>query len=120
RAFNRMLGELERSRARIEFLRRIGEWQKMARRLAHEIKNPWRPSQLAVEECHRRYEGDDAEYRRILETTLEVVAEEVGSLRRLVGEFSSFARLPRAELSPGDLGEFLREQRDHFAASGEG
>lgn len=120
RAFNRMLGELDQSRARIEFLRRIGEWQKMARRLAHEIKNPLTPIQLAVEECHRRYGGDDVEYKRILETTLEVVAEEIGSLRRLVGEFSSFARLPRAELSPGDLGEFLREQRAHFAAAGEG
>lgn len=120
RAFNRMLGELEQSRARIEFLRRIGEWQKMARRLAHEIKNPLTPIQLAVEECHRRYKGDDPEYKRILETTLEVVAEEVGSLRRLVGEFSSFARLPRAELSPGDLGEFLREQAAHLKASGEG
>ncbi|HZF52961.1 MAG TPA: ATP-binding protein [Polyangiaceae bacterium] len=116
RAFNRMLEELDKSRARIEFLRRIGEWQKMARRLAHEIKNPLTPIQLAVEECHRRYSGEDPEYRRILETTNEVVAEEVGSLRRLVSEFASFARLPRAELTPADLGEFLREQRAHFAA----
>lgn len=118
RAFNRMLEELEGSRARIDFLKRIGEWQKIARRLAHEIKNPLTPIQLAVEECHRRYSGDDAEYRRILETTLEVVVEEVGSLRRMVSEFASFARLPRVELSPADLGEFLREQRAHFAVSG--
>lgn len=116
RAFDRMLVELAKSRARVEFLRRMGEWQKMARRLAHEIKNPLTPIQLVVEECHRRYRGDDAEYRRILETTLEVVVEEVGSLRRLVSEFSSFARLPRAELHPGDLGEFLRDQAAHVAA----
>jgi nitrogen fixation/metabolism regulation signal transduction histidine kinase len=114
RAFNLMLEELDRSRARIEFLRRMGEWQKMARRLAHEIKNPLTPIQLAVEECHRRYSGDDPEYRRMLETTLEVVAEEVASLRRLVSEFASFARLPQAELAPADLGDFLREQRAHF------
>jgi nitrogen fixation/metabolism regulation signal transduction histidine kinase len=119
RAFNHMLAELERSRARVEFLRRMGEWQKMARRLAHEIKNPLTPIQLAVQECHRRYAGDDAAYRRILETTLEVVEEEVGTLRRLVGEFSSFARLPRAELSEADLGAFLREQQAHFAAGSE-
>lgn len=116
RAFDHMLEELDRSRARVEFLKRMSEWQKMARRLAHEIKNPLTPIQLAVEECHRRYRGDDAEYRRILQTTLEVVEEEVSSLRRLVGEFSSFARLPRAELAPADLGDFLREQRDRFAA----
>ena len=116
RAFNRMLEELESSRARIEFLRRMSEWQKMARRLAHEIKNPLTPIQLAVEECHRRYTGEDAAYRRIVQTTLEVVGEEVGTLRRLVSEFSSFARLPRAELAPSDLAEFVREQRAHFAA----
>jgi nitrogen fixation/metabolism regulation signal transduction histidine kinase len=116
-AFDRMLEELERSRARIEFLKRISEWQKMARRLAHEIKNPLTPIQLAVEECHRRYTGSDPAYQRILQTTLEVVEEEVGSLRRLVSEFAGFARLPRAELSEGDLGEFLREQEARFATA---
>lgn len=116
-AFNRMLEELLRSRARIEFLRRMSEWQQMARHLAHEIKNPLTPIQLAVQECHRRYAGDDEAYRRILQTTLEVVEEEVGTLRRLVGEFSGFARLPQAELSREDLGVFLREQRDHLKAT---
>ncbi|MGK4001832.1 ATP-binding protein [Sorangium sp. So ce1036] len=116
RAFDRMLEELEGSRARIEFLRRMGEWQKMARHLAHEIKNPLTPIQLAVEECHRRYAGSDPAYQRLLQTTLEVVEEEVATLRRLVGEFSSFARLPQAELEPVDLAEFLREQGEHIAA----
>lgn len=120
RAFNRMLEELERSRARIEFLRRVSEWQKIARHLAHEIKNPLMPIQLSVQECHRRYAGNDAEYQRILQTTLEVVEEEVGTLRRLVGEFSSFARLPQAELAKADLGDFIRDQRDHFTASSQG
>jgi len=119
RAFDRMLEELQRSRARIEFLRRIGEWQKMARRLAHEIKNPLTPIQLAVQECHRRYSGGDQAYQRVLQTTLEVVEEEVGSLRRLVSEFSSFARLPRAELHEADLAAFLREQVERLDASGE-
>jgi nitrogen fixation/metabolism regulation signal transduction histidine kinase len=114
RAFNTMLEELEQSRARVEFLRRVGEWQKIGRRLAHEIKNPLTPIQLAVQECHKRYTGDDPAFKRILQTTLEVVEEEVGSLRRLVGEFSSFARLPRAEIAPGDVAEFLRDQADHL------
>jgi two-component system nitrogen regulation sensor histidine kinase NtrY len=116
RAFDRMLEELGKSRARVEFLRRVSEWQAVARRLAHEIKNPLTPIQLSVEECHLRYRGDDVEFKRILQTTYEVVEEEVGTLRRLVGEFSSFARLPRAELCEADLGAFLEEQREHFAA----
>ena len=109
-AFNDMLEELGQSRARIEFLERIGEWQQMARRLAHEIKNPLTPIQLAVEECHRRYDGPEEGYQKLLTTTLDIVVEEVASLRRLVGEFSEFARLPRATLLESDLSDFLRDQ----------
>ena len=114
RTFDRMLEELSQSRARVEFLRRMGEWQQVARRLAHEIKNPLTPIQLAVEECHRRYRGDDPVYKRIVQTMLEVVEEEVGSLRRLCTEFSNFARLPRADLKPEDLGAFLRTQSERL------
>jgi nitrogen fixation/metabolism regulation signal transduction histidine kinase len=109
RAFNRMLREVETSRARIEYLQRISAWQEMARRLAHEIKNPLTPIQLAVQDIHRRYAGGEPEFRKLLDTTLEVVEEEVGTLRRLVTEFSDFARLPQAELERADLGDFLRE-----------
>ena len=112
RAFNRMLAEVEASRSRIEYLQRISAWQEMARRLAHEIKNPLTPIQLAVQDIHRRYDGDNGDYRRLLDTTLEVVEDEVGTLRRLVSEFSEFARLPRAELEVADLGEFLHDLAD--------
>jgi len=119
-AFNRMLGEVESSRARIEYLQRISAWQEMARRLAHEIKNPLTPISLAVQEIHRRYAGSDPEYQRLVDTTLEIVEDEVGTLRRLVGEFSDFARLPQASLFRADLAEFLREQALRFGVrSGE-
>jgi nitrogen fixation/metabolism regulation signal transduction histidine kinase len=111
RAFNRMLGEVETSRDRIEYLQRISAWQEMARRLAHEIKNPLTPIQLGVQELHRRYQGSDDQFRNLLDTTLEIVEDEVGTLRRLVSEFSDFARLPQAHLEDADLGEFLAEQR---------
>ena len=109
RTFNRMIGEISQSRSRIEFLQRIGAWQDMAQRLAHEIKNPLTPIQLAVQECHRKYAGDDPKYRALLDTTLEIVEEEVGTLRRLVGSFSNFARLPHADLKPANLSDFLRD-----------
>jgi nitrogen fixation/metabolism regulation signal transduction histidine kinase len=107
-----MLAEVEQSRSRIEYLQRISAWQEMARRLAHEIKNPLTPIQLAVQDIHRRYEGNQPEYRKLLDTTLEVVEDEVGTLRRLVGEFSDFARLPHAELERADLAGFLRDLAD--------
>lgn len=117
-AFNRMLGEVESSRARIEYLQRISAWQEMARRLAHEIKNPLTPISLAVQEIHRRYAGSDPEYQRLVDTTLEIVEDEVGTLRRLVGEFSDFARLPQASLFHADLADFLREQAARFGVRG--
>ena len=118
RVFNRMLSEMQQSRARIEYLQRIGAWQEMAQRLAHEIKNPLTPIQLAVQECHRKYAGDDARYRGLLDTTLEIVEEEVGTLRRLVGDFSSFARLPHVELHAASLRDFLRECSEQLAHLG--
>jgi nitrogen fixation/metabolism regulation signal transduction histidine kinase len=109
RTFNRMIAEMAQSRARIEFLQRIGAWQDMAQRLAHEIKNPLTPIQLAVQEVHEKYRGEDPKYRQLLDTTLEIVEEEVGTLRRLVGNFSNFARLPHAELQEASLSDFLRD-----------
>ena len=87
----------------------------MARRLAHEIKNPLTPIQLAVQEVHRRYGGEDEKFQKLLDTTREIVEDEVGTLRRLGGELSSFARLPQARLEKADLGDFLREQRERIS-----
>ncbi len=109
RAFNAMVRDIREGRDRIEYLQRIGAWQEFARRLAHEIKNPLTPIQLAVQEVHRRYQGDDARYRRTLDDAAAIVEEEVATLRRLVGEFSEFARLPVAALEKADLGAFVRE-----------
>lgn len=114
RAFNSMLAEVELSRSRLEYLQRISAWQEMARRLAHEIKNPLTPIQLAVQEIHRRSANADPEYKKLVDTTLEIVEDEVGTLRRLVSEFSDFARLPQAQLERADLVEFLREQREQL------
>jgi two-component system, NtrC family, nitrogen regulation sensor histidine kinase NtrY len=109
KAFNAMVRDLRDSRGRIEYLQRIGAWQEFARRLAHEIKNPLTPIQLAVQEVHRSYRGEDAVYRRRLDDALAIVEEEVATLRRLVSEFSAFAKLPQATLEPADLNEFVRE-----------
>ena len=114
RSFNRMMAEITQSRARLEFLQRMASWQEMAQRLAHEIKNPLTPIQLAVEQCHRKYGGEDEKFRQLLDTTLEIVEEEVGTLRRLVENFSNFARLPTAELRLASLRDFLRDCRDQL------
>jgi nitrogen fixation/metabolism regulation signal transduction histidine kinase len=101
RAFNAMVRDIRSSRDRIEYLQRMAAWQEMARRLAHEIKNPLTPIQLAVQDVHERYDGDDAAFRRRLGDARDIVEEEVRTLRRLVTEFSDF--------EPADLVELARE-----------
>ncbi len=126
RGFNRMLDEIDDNRERIDYLSRVASWQEMARRLAHEIKNPLTPILLAVQEVHQRLTGAGGAQDELLDTAREIVESEVASLRRLVGEFSDFARLPESAVESVDLFEFLREierQADitqAFAAAAEG
>jgi two-component system, NtrC family, nitrogen regulation sensor histidine kinase NtrY len=108
-AFNAMVRDVRGSRDRIDYLERVGAWQEMARRLAHEIKNPLTPIQLAMQEVHGAYRGDDPKFARKLDDAKEMVEEEIRTLRRLVHDFSEFARLPTPTLAPTDLGEFVRE-----------
>jgi nitrogen fixation/metabolism regulation signal transduction histidine kinase len=109
--FNRMSAELQASRARIAYLQRIEVWQQMAQRLAHEIKNPLTPIQLAVQQCHRKYDGHNARYQELLNASVEIVEEEVGTLRRLVSNFSRFARLPSVERRDDDIVQFLDDMQ---------
>jgi two-component system nitrogen regulation sensor histidine kinase NtrY len=102
-AFNRMVEDIEQDRQHILYLQRIGAWQDVARRLAHEIKNPLTPIQLAVQELVSSYQGDDPRHKKMLADADEIVGEEIASLRRLVDAFSALGRLPPAEPRPLDL-----------------
>jgi signal transduction histidine kinase len=99
-AFNTMLDDLESKRAQIEYLQRIGAWQDVARKLAHEIKNPLTPIQLAVQQTATAYKGDDERFKRQLADTVEIVEEEIEGLRRLVDTFRTLGALPKVEAAP--------------------
>ncbi len=108
-AFDTMLDDLGRQRGEIEYLQRIGAWQDVARRLAHEIKNPLTPIQLAVQQCVSTYGGDDPRFKRLLADTGEIVEEEIAGLRRLVDTFRTLGQLPRVEAAPVPLAEIVEE-----------
>ncbi|MEZ4403273.1 MAG: ATP-binding protein [Kofleriaceae bacterium] len=108
-AFDTMLDDLSRQRTEIEYLQRIGAWQDVARRLAHEIKNPLTPIQLAVQQCVSTYPGDDPRFKRMLADTGEIVEEEIASLRRLVDTFRTLGQLPRVEAAPVPLSDIVEE-----------
>jgi nitrogen fixation/metabolism regulation signal transduction histidine kinase len=108
-AFDGMVAELAQARSRLEYLQKVSAWQEVARRLAHEIKNPLTPIQLSVQELVSKYAGDDPAYRHLLDTATEILREEITSLRRLVDDFSAFAKLPKVEPAPVDLHALLTE-----------
>ncbi len=116
-AFNTMLDDLEGTRRQITYLQRIGAWQDVARRLAHEIKNPLTPIQLAVQQCVSSYRGDDERFTRMLRDTGEIVEEEIAGLRRLVDTFRTLGQLPKVEATPLALGDVLEELRLDPAAA---
>ena len=107
RAFDRMVAELSEARSRLGYMQKLAAWQEVARRLAHEIKNPLTPIQLAVQELASKYRGGDPAYERLLGTAQEILTEEVGAIRRLVDDFSAFAKLPKVEPVPVDLGQVV-------------
>ncbi len=93
----------------IQKVQRMEAWREVARRIAHEIKNPLTPIQLSAQRLRKRYEylleGDGA----VLEKCTSTIIKQVEELKNLVDEFSNFARLPVAELVPGDLNEVVKE-----------
>jgi len=106
-AFNTMLDDLDAKRTQIEYLQRIGAWQDVARKLAHEIKNPLTPIQLAVQQTVSSYKGDDARFQKQLTETGEIVEEEIAGLRRLVDTFRTLGQLPKVEPAPIALADVV-------------
>lgn len=88
---------------------RMAAWGDVARRIAHEIKNPLTPIQLSAERIKRKFSpilGDQAES---LAQYTDVIIRQTGDLRRIVDEFSRFARMPEPELRQHDLSQILRD-----------
>jgi len=88
---------------------RSSAWADVARRIAHEIKNPLTPIQLSAERIRRRYGKVITEDREVFDQCTETIIRQVGDIGRMVDEFSAFARMPKPELRLIDLREALRE-----------
>ncbi|HEX4826418.1 MAG TPA: ATP-binding protein [Candidatus Polarisedimenticolaceae bacterium] len=101
-AFDQMLDALSASERQRLAAERAAAWEEIARRLAHEIKNPLSPIQLAVENLRRVREKSPETFDRALEEETATILEEVGALKTLVDEFAQFARLPQPRIGPCD------------------
>ncbi|WP_245752555.1 sensor histidine kinase NtrY-like [Poseidonocella pacifica] len=88
---------------------RMAAWGDVARRIAHEIKNPLTPIQLSAERIRRKFVSRLGEDGESLEAMTEVIIRQTGDLRRIVDEFSEFARMPEPDRRRVDLGDLVRE-----------
>ena len=89
---------------------RRSAWADVARRIAHEIKNPLTPIQLSAERLKRRFGPHvGPEDRKVFDQCTETIVRQVGDIRRMVDEFSGFARMPKPIMENRDLREVVRE-----------
>ncbi len=88
---------------------RKAAWSDVARRIAHEIKNPLTPIQLAAERLRRKYMKEITSDPETFSNCTDTIIRQVGDIGRMVDEFSAFARMPRAEMKKVDIGTICRE-----------
>jgi signal transduction histidine kinase len=107
-AFNFMMEDLRTSKERLVIAERIAAWQEIARRLAHEIKNPLTPIQMAMDTSRKTWRKKHPSFDEILEESTTTVLQEADRLKHIVTEFSDFARMPKPEFQRLDLNEVVR------------
>jgi two-component system nitrogen regulation sensor histidine kinase NtrY len=88
---------------------RMSAWADVARRIAHEIKNPLTPIQLSAERIRRKYGKQIVADREIFDQCVDTIVRQVGDIGRMVDEFSSFARMPKPVMEMRNLSEAVRE-----------
>jgi nitrogen fixation/metabolism regulation signal transduction histidine kinase len=100
---------------------RAQAWGEVARRLAHEIKNPLTPIQLSAERlAHKLGDKVGEPERGILRKSVQTIVDQVDAMKRLVNEFRDYARLPTAQLQPLDLNALVGDVLQLYAREGEG
>ena len=88
---------------------RSAAWADVARRIAHEIKNPLTPIQLSAERLKRRYGKHIVEGKDVFDQCTDTIIRQVDDIKRMVDEFSSFARMPKARPAEDDLSDCVRQ-----------
>ena len=84
-------------------------WQEAAKRIAHEIKNPLTPIQLSAQRLRKKFMEKSPDFDTIFDESTEVIVNEVTSLKRMVDEFSKFARMPAPQMARGNLHDVIRD-----------
>ena len=107
RSFNHMTAQLASQRERLVQSERVAAWRELARRLAHELKNPLFPLQLTVENLVRARELPAAEFDEVFHESTATLGTEIANLKTIIGRFSDFSKMPKPELERLDAKDAL-------------
>jgi signal transduction histidine kinase len=108
-AFNRMTRELVQQRDRLVQSERVAAWRELARRLAHELKNPLFPLQITVENLVRSRESAPDIFDEVFRESTATLLAEIANLKAIIGRFSDFSKMPQPQLQPLQLNEVVRQ-----------
>jgi two-component system, NtrC family, nitrogen regulation sensor histidine kinase NtrY len=97
-SFNRMTTELLAQKERLMQAERVAAWRELARRLAHELKNPLFPLQLTVENLVRARQGSPEQFDEVFRESSRTLLAELSNLKEIIGRFSEFSRMPQPKL----------------------
>lgn len=115
-AFNQMTSQLAAQREQLVQAERVAAWRELARRLAHELKNPLFPLQITVENLQRARERSPEQFDEVFRESTATLLAELENLRAIVGRFSDFAKVPSPQLQAVDVNATVRETVKLFEA----
>ncbi|HEY6371358.1 MAG TPA: ATP-binding protein [Candidatus Sulfotelmatobacter sp.] len=106
-SFNRMTAELLAQKERLVQTERVAAWRELARRLAHELKNPLFPLQLTVENLMRARTQSPEQFEEVFHESASTLLAEISNLKKIIGRFSEFSRMPQPQLQAVQVNEIL-------------
>ncbi len=107
-SFNRMTTELLGQRERLLQAERVAAWRELARRLAHELKNPLFPLQLTVENLVRARQQNPEQFEEVFRESSRTLLAEIANLKGIIGRFSEFSKMPHPQLQRVQVNEIIR------------
>jgi nitrogen fixation/metabolism regulation signal transduction histidine kinase len=119
RSFNHMTGQLVSQRERLVQTERVAAWRELARRLAHELKNPLFPLQLTVENLVRARALPEAEFDEVFKESTQTLGMEIANLKTIIARFSDFSKMPKPELERMDAQDSVERVRALYEAAGD-
>ncbi|HEX3893503.1 MAG TPA: ATP-binding protein [Terracidiphilus sp.] len=120
RSFNHMTAQLATQREQLVQSERVAAWRELARRLAHELKNPLFPLQLTVENLVRARALPESEFDEVFRESTATLGAEIANLKTIIGRFSDFSKMPKPELERIDAKDVLERVRSLYQATAAG